>query len=56
MHRSIGIAVVAVAAVAALWTWAVNHSVAQNKRALGIDTYALTAAAPAMQTQQFDAH
>jgi len=60
MRQSIGIAAVTVVAVAGLWAWTITHSGAhaQNKRAglPGINTFELTVAAPAMPTQQFDAH
>jgi hypothetical protein len=60
MRQIIGIAAVIAVAMAGLWAWTVSNSGAnaQSKLALaqGIDTVALTMAAPAMPSQQFDAH
>jgi|EndMetStandDraft_4_1072995.scaffolds.fasta_scaffold89079_2 hypothetical protein len=60
MRQSIGIAAVIAVAVAGLWGWTVSNggANAQAKLALarGIDTLAVTMAAPAMPSQQFDAH
>jgi hypothetical protein len=58
MRQSIGIAVLAVIAVAGLWAWTITHSGA-NARApvvsYNISTHDLTMKAGAMPTQHFDA-
>jgi len=58
MRQSIGIAAFSLVAIAGLWAWTVTHSGASAKRTVlpGINTFELTMAAPAMPTQQFDAH
>jgi hypothetical protein len=61
MRNSIGIAVVALVALAGLWAWTLTQSGANAHKVRGavtsgIDTFELTVKAAPMPTQQFDAH
>jgi hypothetical protein len=57
MRSSIGIAALAVVAVAGLWAWTITHGGANARmtNSHGISTAELTMQAGAMPTQQFDA-
>jgi hypothetical protein len=57
MRKSIGIAAVAMLAVAGLWAWTMTNSGANARvtNTHGISTAELTMQAAAMPTQQFDA-
>ena len=57
MRRSIGIAALAIVAVAGLWAWTITNSGANARvtNGQGISTAELTMQAGAMPTQQFDA-
>ena len=62
MRQSIGIAVFAIVAVAAVWTWTLTDSGATARSKIsgalhqGINTLDLTMKAGTMPSQQFDAH
>ena len=56
MRRSIGIAALAIVAVAGLWAWTLDNGAnARVTNSHGISTAELTMQAAAMPTQQFDA-